>query len=356
MKKQFDDYVLLHNGRHLGSLWLGPDHLLIIEKSSFFGSIRENYRRLDYDGIQGIFTARSSKSKTTTVVLSVIAALFAAFAAWMASDESWGGVWIFGLMAFFMLIVLTVHLVRGPSAGLIVRTAVRAWQLAPVDRLKVAGKVFDALAARCHEIQGGELTNVPDDMSAPSPVAQVDPFVPLQPPPMPVHLVRVEEDLIPPHPTILWGYATLGVAGALVAGELFLNHIAYTLFMIAVLLASFGLLFIGISRRGGVSSTGSKANFIVSVILLSLLMTMGYLLSLFGSFSDYSESSALDYLGFARHLAAFPDQGTSDVLQTFVLAAATGCLACSVIGLLIASKRKNMLAEQPPGTEAADDS
>jgi hypothetical protein len=149
MKKQFDDYVLLHNGRHLGSLWMGPDHLLVIEKSSFFGSVREFYRRLDYDSIQGIFTARTSKSKTTTILVAIFLVIFGLLAAGMASDESWGGVVVFGFIALVLIIFLTIHLLRGPSAGMIVRTAVRPWNLAPVDRLKVAEKVFEALAARC---------------------------------------------------------------------------------------------------------------------------------------------------------------------------------------------------------------
>jgi hypothetical protein len=353
MKKQFDDYVLLHNGRHLGSLWLGSDHLLIIEKSSLFGSIREYYRRLDYDSIQGIFTARTSKSKVTMILVSIFAAIFGLLAAGMVSDESWGGVGVFGLITVFLLIILVVNLIRGPSSGMIILTAVRAWRVAPVDRLKVADKVFDALAAKCHEFQSGKTHTLSDD-PAPIPSENMEASANLNaPPPVPSHLVSAPEERIPPHPTLLWGYATLGVAGALVGGELLINHLAYTLFMIAVVFTSFGLVFVAVSRRGGLASTGSKVNFIVSVILISLLMLAGYAVSMFGVFTESYEENAMDSLAFARHLAAFPGQGSSGGLQTLVLAAAAGCLACSVIGLFMAARRRARLAEAPPGMETS---
>jgi hypothetical protein len=222
-----------------------------------------------------------------------------------------------------------------------------------VDRQKVAEKVFDALAAKCQEFQRDE-TNTLYGAPAPIPPETMEASAnPNTPPPVPSHLVSAPEERIPPHPTLLWGYATLGVAGALVGGELFINHLAYTLLMIAVLLTSFGLVFVAVSRRGGIASTGSKANFIVSVILISLLMLAGYSVSMFGVFTGSYEEGAMDSLAFARHLAAFPGQGSSGGLQTLVLAAAAGCLACSVIGLFMAARRKAMLAEAPPGMQTS---
>ena len=100
MRKEFDNHVLL--ARHVvhGSLWLAPDHLLVIETTSFLLAFRERYRRIDYDAVQGVFVARTLRSLAITILCLVFILILGGLAALIALTSSLQAVaTVFALLA-----------------------------------------------------------------------------------------------------------------------------------------------------------------------------------------------------------------------------------------------------------------
>ena len=60
MTNTFENYTLLagSHGRR-GSLWKGPDHLLVIEGGGVLFALSEQYRRIDYANIQSLGLVRT---------------------------------------------------------------------------------------------------------------------------------------------------------------------------------------------------------------------------------------------------------------------------------------------------------
>ena len=87
MPKTIDHYQLLLSRGGRGSLWLGEDHLLMIEASSLLLCYKETYRRLDYANIQAILQGKSRRGMWQTILL----VLFLVFFSWLmiivGSDE-----------------------------------------------------------------------------------------------------------------------------------------------------------------------------------------------------------------------------------------------------------------------------
>ena len=61
MAKKLEGYepLLIRGGK--GSLWLGDDHLLMIESQTLLLSYKEIYRRLDYKNIQAVVHGKSRR-------------------------------------------------------------------------------------------------------------------------------------------------------------------------------------------------------------------------------------------------------------------------------------------------------
>src|SRR5215212_5206770 len=62
MIKTFQDYTLLAGGHgRRGSIWRGPDHLLVVEGSGVLFALTESYRRIDYENIQALSLVRTQR-------------------------------------------------------------------------------------------------------------------------------------------------------------------------------------------------------------------------------------------------------------------------------------------------------
>lgn len=333
MRKSFDDYTMLHNGRHKGSLWLGADHLLIIEKMSLFGTLRESYRRIDYDRIQAVLVARTRASLYTSIALGVFVAILglAGFGAW--KSDMIPLLWIYGVMLMLALVILAFHLSRGPSAALIVRTAVRPWKLAPVRLLRDAEKVSEALSARCVEFQGG-------DLAAAEGLADTTDANLAAPPPLPVSMIPVDEDTIPPHASIGWGYVCLALFGLMIAGEVYLDEQIYTYGLLAAGAGALVLLAVGVSRRGGLVSTGSRACWFVAAVLLGIAGLSGYGIAMVTSVAGQIKSGIQPDL--VRCISSFPPTPESGG-AIFLLALGSAMLVVAIFGLAAAARRRRSL-------------
>src|SRR5690348_4321998 len=62
MTKSFENYTLLAGGHgRRGSIWRGPDHLLVVEGGGVLFALSETYRRIDYENIQAMSLVRTQR-------------------------------------------------------------------------------------------------------------------------------------------------------------------------------------------------------------------------------------------------------------------------------------------------------
>ncbi|MEZ0276915.1 MAG: hypothetical protein ACAH88_18545 [Roseimicrobium sp.] len=155
MKKQFADYTWLagtHGGS--GSLWQGPDHLLVIEGKGLLLAVSEVYRRLDYKNIQAL-TLTPTRGYIWMAVLLGVGALIFALLTWATLGQEIFIPISLGLPAGLLLILLAVHLARGQTCACTVQTSVQVLRLKALGRLHTAQPVIQRLEALCMEHQKG---------------------------------------------------------------------------------------------------------------------------------------------------------------------------------------------------------
>lgn len=154
MKKSFEDYTLLAGNHGLrGSLWLGPDHLLVIEGKGFLLSMSEHYRRIDYKNIQALTLVQTSGRIWIALAFAVPMLLFAVGAVAALQEENW--VFISLLVpALLLLTLLVVHLTLGRTCRCALQTAVLTLRLRPLVRVKKAQPLLDVLEDLCRRHQG----------------------------------------------------------------------------------------------------------------------------------------------------------------------------------------------------------
>ena len=129
------------------SLWLAKDHLLCIDTTGY----TETYKRFYLRDVQALVLRRTSRLLVTGVVLGVIICLLI-LAAILPKDLV--AAYIFGSLAALVLLVLVVHLARGPTCVCHLRTAVQTEELPSLNRLWRARKVLNRLRPLIAAAQG----------------------------------------------------------------------------------------------------------------------------------------------------------------------------------------------------------
>lgn len=236
MKKSFDDYTLLagsHGAR--GSLWLGKEHLLVIEGRGWVLPISEVYRRVDYANIQALGITPTSGYVWIAIATGLGAGLFGLFTALAWGEEPFLPISL-GLPAGLLLVLFVLHLLRGPTCACTLQTAVQVLKLRPLGRMRAAVPAMEQLEALCREHQGA----MPEAQALAGSVA-----TPL--PPMAAPMAGVK----PPWAGSKWvlgaGAGAL-VWGMLLAGELFVDGMPYTLLELGVGVTAFLLGVLAIVR------------------------------------------------------------------------------------------------------------
>lgn len=244
MKKQFGDYTLLagsHGWR--GSLWQGPDHLLVIEGRGFVLAMSEVYRRMDYASIQSLTLSPTRTYGWMAALMGAGALIFGLLTLAVLDREPFLPITL-GLPAGLLLILLVVHLVRGPTCACTLQTAVQVLRLRPLNRRNTAGPVLLQLEALCQQYQS----------DLPPPDLKADP-VGIQPMMMPaaaqVTPLAAMAGAKRPWAGSMWVMVSglLSVlAGVLLAGELFVSNEYYTVFNVFLGVCSAVMLLIALVR------------------------------------------------------------------------------------------------------------
>lgn len=151
------------------SLWLGPDHLLLVTSTGY----TEEYRRIDFDKIQGVITVSSERRSSWAVGWMVVAALSVVFIG--ASYLTGGRPVVPYFFLGFGLLGFTWNHLLGPTCKVYVMTGVQTLQLPSLVRQRKAARVVARIEPLIAAAQGARL--VPD----PTPPAASQP--PASPPP-----------------------------------------------------------------------------------------------------------------------------------------------------------------------------
>lgn len=135
-----------------GSLWMGPDHLLMIIRSGY----TQEYKRFYYKDIQGIHLRATSTGTVLGSVLGAITGICLLVLGLGWAFWHWEAIWLllWGATTAFWILVLTYHLIRGRTCECLIQTAVQTESLVSLKRLRPSRKAFHILREKIEELQG----------------------------------------------------------------------------------------------------------------------------------------------------------------------------------------------------------
>ncbi len=127
------------------SLWLGPDHLLKIERSTS----RETYKRFFYRDIQSIVIEATDRRRILAIFWACPIVIAGALLAGQVAM-----VWVFSLILVPFLILFFVNLALGPTSDAILVTAVGTERLSSLGRLGKAQEAVKLISSEVDKAQG----------------------------------------------------------------------------------------------------------------------------------------------------------------------------------------------------------
>jgi hypothetical protein len=129
------------------SLWLGLDHLLLIESNGY----SETYKRFYLRDIQAIIVRRTDARRTTNIVLGVLAGLLLLIGLLIGEMSA---TITFGVIALITCLTpLLINVLLGPTCLCQIRTAVQTEDL-PIRRIGKARKILQRIRPLISEAQG----------------------------------------------------------------------------------------------------------------------------------------------------------------------------------------------------------
>lgn len=144
---RLDGNRLFAVSRSICSLWLGGDHLLLVDRTGY----TETYKRFYFRDIQAVIIRKTKKAAVGNYLMGSLALLFALWAFNVENIPGRVTLWIiFGFFAFFTL----VNLWRGPTCVTHIKTAVQTEQLPPWSRLRTARKGMKRIRPQLLQAQG----------------------------------------------------------------------------------------------------------------------------------------------------------------------------------------------------------
>lgn len=128
-------------------LYLGSDHLLVIDSDGY----TENYRFINYRDIESIRLMRTVNYPMWGWVFGIYSVLIL-WLGYIATAE-WAQIAL-SAVAAFTLILLMVHLLKGPTVSVRLETAVSVIELPNLDRLRRAEQVIATITEQIEKAQG----------------------------------------------------------------------------------------------------------------------------------------------------------------------------------------------------------
>jgi hypothetical protein len=143
-------------GRHASwrsreSAWLGSDHLLLLSDYLFW----ERYRRYYFRDIQALVLEPTTQYGTLTLALGIPTALSAALVLLTVNGSIHTAFGVLGgIVGLPLLVVLVVHVAKGPTCTVALHTAVQDVIVEAMCRQRAALAAVALLAERIESVQG----------------------------------------------------------------------------------------------------------------------------------------------------------------------------------------------------------
>jgi hypothetical protein len=128
-------------------LWLGRDHLLLVETQWF----TEEYRRFPFRDLQAVIIRQTTRGKITNLVLGLLVLLFGLLGTLFATG-GWLVFWL--ILAGVLLLFLLLNALLGPTGFCHLRTAVQMEEMPSLRRVNRARKVMARVRPLIAEAQG----------------------------------------------------------------------------------------------------------------------------------------------------------------------------------------------------------
>ena len=128
-------------------LWLGDDHLLLVNSSFAV----ERYRRFYFQDIEAFVIRPTTTQRNWVIADCILAAIFGGFVLYLLhgqpSSEQVGAAVFFGAVGALFLIGLIVQLVKGPSCATFLQLRTGLERLGVANRVRASLKMQRRLAA-----------------------------------------------------------------------------------------------------------------------------------------------------------------------------------------------------------------
>ena len=128
------------------SLWIGEDHLLLVELRGF----TETYRRFYFRDVQAIVLRRTDRAAKVGTLLGVLGLAFLGVAT--GAGPIWNVFW--GSVSGILLLGLVLNVALGPTCSCVLRTALQTVPLRSLGRLRRARGVIERLRPHIELAQG----------------------------------------------------------------------------------------------------------------------------------------------------------------------------------------------------------
>jgi len=287
MIKAFNSYTLL-TGSHgkRGSIWRGPDHLLIVEGRGMLLPLSEHYRRIDYQNVQALTSMRTSRYAWLAVLLAVLAVLLA-LGLYASLDEAHGLQLFAGVPFVLVLTLLILHLAKGPTSRCTLQTAVMTLRLRPLTRWRKALKVLTEIEQLCRQYQG----QMPEGDSIPQEMA---------PAPQPSFLQISSKPAWPGSKLLLSTGGLVALWGVVVCGEMFVPGVVYTMVNAALWMAAFVLIIMSLVRALRYQTPAGLLPVLWTSLIMQLVIALGAYMGLIamGFISGFRSQAGIAGGGF----------------------------------------------------------
>jgi len=184
-------FAVIYQSR--SGLWLGDDHLLLVEASGY----TENYKRFYFRDIQAITVQATERGRVWNIILggvllvTVLALIFTipktAPANWTGNQMA--GEIALGFLAAIFAVSCLLSFLAGPTCKTYLRTAVQTEELPSLSRVRQTGnvirKIRPLIVAAQGELSGEEVVaRLQETIRAPAPAATSRPNPPDEAPPV----------------------------------------------------------------------------------------------------------------------------------------------------------------------------
>ena len=137
------------------SLWLGLDHLLLVETNGY----SETYKRFYFRDIQAIIIRETTRRNIWNAILVLpVVICFVGLVISLFPAPNVGAVIVWSIFAVLFVVPFIINNIRGATCACQLRTAVQIEELPSLCRVRQTRRVLAKIRPLIAAAQGGELT------------------------------------------------------------------------------------------------------------------------------------------------------------------------------------------------------